>query len=135
MKKVQIVANQPDSRWVEQAVAALAGRHEVRVDSEAAAPSQAQAGEPDLILIDATSVSANLAELVAALRAAAGRAAIVVSTTSPTWQRARQVFLAGAADYVRKTYDPAAILALVDDLADSELSEDRYERRDDSTGG
>lgn len=59
--------------------------------------------EPDgLIIIDATAVE-RADRLVARLRLERPERRIVVVTASPTWQRARAVFEAGAMDYLPKT--------------------------------
>lgn len=59
--------------------------------------------EPDgLIIIDATAVE-RAEQLVARLRSEHLERRIVVLTASPTWQRARAVFEAGAMDYLPKT--------------------------------
>lgn len=62
-----------------------------------------QEDEPDgLILIDATMVE-NVEKLVSSLRLERPERRIVVMTASPTWQRARAAFEAGAIDYLPKT--------------------------------
>lgn len=59
--------------------------------------------EPDgLIIIDAAAVE-RVEKLVARLRAERPGRRIIVVTASPTWQRARAVFEAGALDYLQKT--------------------------------
>jgi DNA-binding NtrC family response regulator len=59
--------------------------------------------EPDgAIIIDATHV-AEVEKVVARLRAERPERRIVVMTASPTWQRARAAFEAGAIDYLPKT--------------------------------
>ena len=58
--------------------------------------------EPDgLIIIDATAVE-RAEKLVARLRLERPERRIVVVTASPTWQRARAAFEAGALDYLPK---------------------------------
>ncbi len=69
--------------------------------AEAGVPSEVE--EPDgLIIIDATVVEW-AEQLVAQLRLERPERRIVVLTASPTWQRARAVFEAGAMDYLPKT--------------------------------
>jgi DNA-binding response OmpR family regulator len=59
--------------------------------------------EPDgIIIIDATIVE-DVERLVSSLRAERPERRIVVMTASPTWQRARAAFDAGAVDYLPKT--------------------------------
>jgi DNA-binding NtrC family response regulator len=67
--------------------------------------------EPDgLIIIDATKVE-EVELLVSRLRAEKPERRIVVMTASPTWQRARAAFEAGAADYLPKTLPPDELLS------------------------
>ena len=66
--------------------------------------------EPDgLIIIDSTMVE-NVDDLVAALRHENPERRIVVMTASPTWQRARSAFEAGAMDYLPKTLQHEELL-------------------------
>lgn len=58
----------------------------------------------DMFIIDAASVE-DAAGLVTRLRRESPSVPIVVVTTSPTWQRAKQLFMMGANDYVRKSMD------------------------------
>ncbi len=59
--------------------------------------------EPDgLIIVDATNVE-QFEKLVSTLCAEKPQRRVVVMTASPTWQRARAAFDAGAIDYLPKT--------------------------------
>jgi DNA-binding NarL/FixJ family response regulator len=58
----------------------------------------------DVVLIDAGVVQ-DVVRLVTHLRAQQPQLRIVVVTASPTWQQSREVFRAGAADYLRKSLD------------------------------
>lgn len=59
--------------------------------------------EPDgLIIVDATNVE-QFEKLVLTLCAEKPQRRVVVMTASPTWQRARAAFEAGAIDYLPKT--------------------------------
>jgi len=55
-----------------------------------------------LIIIDATTVD-RAEQLVSLLRLGHPERRVIVLTASPTWQRARAVFEAGAMDYLPKT--------------------------------
>ena len=71
----------------------------------------------DLVVLDATEIANDMATLIALLREICPRVPIVVATTSPTWQRTRQAFRAGATDYARKSLDvPTVIKSLRDVL-------------------
>lgn len=66
--------------------------------------------EPDgLIIIDSTMVE-NVDKLVSTLRRENPKRRIVVMTASPTWQRARAAFEAGAMDYLPKTLQQDELL-------------------------
>jgi DNA-binding NtrC family response regulator len=65
----------------------------------------------DLIIIDAAMVN-NSEDIVASLYQKQPNIPIVVVTNSPTWQRARRAFLAGATDYVRKSLDANTLLTI-----------------------
>jgi DNA-binding NarL/FixJ family response regulator len=71
--------------------------------------------EYDLIVIDAGAIE-DLASLLAEVRREKPSIPIVVVTTSPTWQRARQVFMLGATDYIRKTMDPDALSTTFEEI-------------------
>ena len=59
--------------------------------------------EPDgLIIVDATNVG-QFEKVVSTLCAEKPQRRVVVMTASPTWQRARAAFEAGAIDYLPKT--------------------------------
>lgn len=74
------------------------------------------AEEPDgLIIIDAAA-PVKVEQLIAKLRAERPARRIVVMTASPTWQRARAAFEAGAVDYLPKTMPPAELLDTIRQL-------------------
>jgi len=62
-----------------------------------------------LIIIEAGGIT-DVAMIVTSVHQRRPALPIVVVTSSPTWQRARRVFLAGAADYIRKSLDPDTLL-------------------------
>ena len=74
----------------------------------------------DVIIIDAGTVS-NAVTLVASLQSQQPEARIVVATASPTWQRAREVLQAGAADYIRKSLDKDQLRVKIQALLDGAL--------------
>ena len=57
-----------------------------------------------LIIVDAGAVG-DAARLISRVRVCQPDARIVVATASPTWKQAREVFYAGAIDYIRKPSD------------------------------
>lgn len=62
----------------------------------------------DIVIIDATVVG-DVEVLVSSLRSSQLGSRIVVMTASPTWQRARAAFEAGAVDYIPKTFSKAEL--------------------------
>jgi len=69
----------------------------------------------DLMIIDATSTE-NVDGLVSRLRSAQPDRRIVVVTASPTWQRARAAFEAGAIDYLPKSLSKADLLNTLEQI-------------------
>lgn len=65
----------------------------------------------DLVFIDATAV-AEAVELVERIHQLKPQLTVVVAAASPRWLQARAVFRAGAADYIRKSYDEDELLAV-----------------------
>lgn len=65
--------------------------------------------EYDVVVIDAASVK-EVEYLVSRLRAKKKNCRIVVITSSPTWQRARAAFEAGAMDYFSRSFDKTELL-------------------------
>jgi DNA-binding response OmpR family regulator len=108
-----LVGDNPDSPWAETVREAVRSRGEVVAATAANAAGVARAAAYDMIIVDATAIG-DITGVIAALREAAPAAPIVVATASPTWQRAREVFLKGATDYVRKSVDPAAVAAALE---------------------
>jgi DNA-binding NtrC family response regulator len=112
-KNILAISNDPDSRWLQALKSALEGSGSLKVASEREA--WVLFGSQDsLIILDATSITGGLPALLEHLCLKWPDVPVVVATTSPTWQRARQAFRAGASDYIRKSLDRKAILASLD---------------------
>lgn len=115
-----LIGEKMDSMWpliVEQAVSSM-GTFQVASEQEVIIGTSG--GNYDVIIIDAGTVS-NPVTLVASLRSRQPEARIVVATASPTWQRAREVLQAGAADYIRKSLDKDQLKAKIQTLLDGAL--------------
>ncbi len=69
----------------------------------------------DAAIIDAGAVHDAIL-LISRVRAQQPELRIVVATASPTWHRAREAFLAGAADYVRKSLNVEKLLSTLNDI-------------------
>ena len=65
-----------------------------------------------LIIIDAASVS-DVPRLISRILAQAPNIKVIVATATPTWKQAREVFYAGATDYVRKLPNEYEILSVL----------------------
>jgi len=99
-----LVGKAPGARWpmvLEQALAPLGQLYIVPEEKAVCVISERAY---DVVLIDAGAVR-DVVQLVARLRAQQPRLRIVVVTASPTWQQSREVFRAGATDYLRKSLD------------------------------
>ena len=103
--RILLVTNNPASAWVKAVTQILAQMGEIRLVWAQDTAVACQEGCYDIALIDTSALAENAADLVAELADCQDNLPIVVVTTSPTWQRAREVFLAGATDYVRRTFD------------------------------
>lgn len=74
----------------------------LEVTHETGTTRRIQAKVYDIIVIDATVVE-NIPDLMRIIKAQNTKAQIVVATASPVWEKAREAFRAGAADYIRKS--------------------------------
>jgi DNA-binding NarL/FixJ family response regulator len=115
-KVVLAVSGDGGSSWVRALEHALGSSSTLEVVSEREAWALGGETHCDLILLDAAAVSGEVPALVAHLRQAWPDLPIVVVATSLTWQRARQVLLAGASDYVRKSLDKETILTTLQEF-------------------
>jgi DNA-binding NtrC family response regulator len=91
-----------DNHWknvLEDALAPLGKLHNVNADH---AITKLIDEKYDIVIVDATTIE-EVEFLVSRLRAKQPDCRIVVMTASPTWQRARAAFEAGAIDYIPKT--------------------------------
>lgn len=96
--------------FLRQALASL-GALEIVSESDAAgriAQYQCKA----VVIIDAAVIE-DVPALVARLRRQCPESRIVVVTASPTWQRARDAFQAGAVDYIRKSWNSRELLTAI----------------------
>lgn len=101
MKIFLATGNDLDSEWLEVLGKTLApfGKLEITPSAEIRMRKNKRY---NLIIVDAID-SGEMIKLVSDLHKESPQVPIVVVTASPTWQRARKFFLAGAIDYVRKS--------------------------------
>jgi DNA-binding NtrC family response regulator len=103
-----LIADAADSIWNDILEKALAPLGSLDVFPESEYLQLPQPKQYDLMIVDAAGAK-DVVALVAGLHAQQGHTPIVVVTTSPTWRRAKEVFLAGAIDYIRKSMDPDSL--------------------------
>jgi DNA-binding NtrC family response regulator len=104
-----------DCYWRQELQEALSPLGSVAIAKEREALSRVQQDQYDVIIVDATVVT-GAAELASRIRQTRPGARIVIATTSPTWQRAREAYHAGAIDYIRKTLVHEELLATFRDV-------------------
>ncbi|MCB8942483.1 MAG: response regulator transcription factor [Ardenticatenaceae bacterium] len=109
-KQIIIITNQAVSAWVTAVTEALNPFGQVTVTLEKDAQAVVQQDDFDLILIDASTIDMDAATLIQSLHLLRPTVPIVVNTLSPTWRRAREAFMAGAVDYIRRSLDKEKIV-------------------------
>jgi len=80
--------------------------------------------EYDLVILDAGATS-NAPEAISQVLGRNPSALVVVFSSSPTWEQAREMFLAGAVDYAPKILEHARIHAVIKNV----LSKQTQKRR------
>lgn len=115
-----LIDGSPDDYWHKIIKEAFAPIAKVETVHEELAVNWSFATSYAVIIIDA-SVVKEVELLVARLHAQRPEIPIVVVTASPTWQRARAAFLAGATDYVRKTLDKDELQTIFKDVLSKSL--------------
>jgi DNA-binding NtrC family response regulator len=99
-----------DQTWSRLLSEALASLGELQTVTEQEAVGVIAKAPYELVIIDALAVN-RVALLVSRIRAQQPAIRIVIGTASPTWRRAREAFLAGAADYIQKIYNKDELLS------------------------
>jgi DNA-binding response OmpR family regulator len=112
-KNIIGVSNNSDSPWLDTVENVVSLIDYWRISSEDEIHSELLKNKYDLILIEASSIKGSIVALVSRLKGDCSGTPIIVVTTSPTWQNARDVFIAGAADYMRSTLDEERLLTLL----------------------
>ena len=114
--QIIVVSNKPQSEWLSNVSEALSPLGGVHIKSEYEIDTQILQMDPSLFIVDAGAISSDVSVYVSNLRKVYPDLPVVVATTSPTWRRARSMFLAGAADYVRKSFDAKHIVSVCKEL-------------------
>lgn len=109
-KQIGILSNNIQSPWLKQLIEVLTVLGELTICAEDMLHEEPDEAY-DLLLVDASGLQMELAERVAWLNGRFPNTPIIVLTSSPTWRRARDVLQAGAADYMRRSFNDAQLLA------------------------
>jgi len=112
-----LIGKSSDTTWEVALQKALAPLGWLDAIFEDKALQQLQQKHYDVIIVDSVSTK-DVVGLVSLLSQRHPLIPVVVVTASPTWQRARQVFLAGASDYLRKTLDADTLLTAFKAIVD-----------------
>jgi CheY-like chemotaxis protein len=102
--KFLLIGEKAESQWPLVLERALFSLGKLQIMSEQEVLQTVVQSYYDAIIIDAGAVN-DAVRLVSLLREQQPEARIVVATASPTWQRAREILQAGAADYIHKSLD------------------------------
>jgi DNA-binding response OmpR family regulator len=100
-----------ERRWCQVLEEVLAPLGTLRAGEEKNALELVLQQSYDVVIVDATGVK-DVSLMVSRIRAQRPDARIVVATASPTWRRAREVFYAGAIDYIRKSLNKEEVLSV-----------------------
>lgn len=112
-----LISNPRESHWQSLVKEVLRPLGELELTSERQWQLQTRQQSYQLIIIDA-SISINPVYLVRQLRIIQPEAKIVVMTDAPTWKQARELFYAGAADYLLKLSSPQELLSALRQVLD-----------------
>jgi len=110
-----LIGNTVEDEWTLILRRALAPLGSLYVRSDAQANQTVGDSNYDMVIVDAGTVR-DAALLVSRLRASRTDLRIVVFTSSPTWQRAREALRAGAADYLRKSLNEKKLRSLIESV-------------------
>ncbi|NJN53753.1 MAG: response regulator [Anaerolineae bacterium] len=108
-KRLFILTKNAASPWVTAVTDAVQSLGDLSVFSEEHIWSVLAAAPPDLLLLDASGFAQDVVNLVEQLHQQQSNMPIIVVSTSPTWQHARAVLMAGATDYIRHSFDAEQI--------------------------
>ena len=109
-KQIGILSNNIHSPWLKQLTEVLGELGALTICAESMLDEEPDEAY-DLIVVDASGLIMELAERVTWLNGRFPNVPIIVLTSSPTWRRARDVLQAGAADYMRRSFNDDKLLA------------------------
>jgi DNA-binding NtrC family response regulator len=110
-----------ESDWPVILREALDALGQLFITSEVEASAEILHKRYDLVIIDAATVQKPV-ELVSQLHARDTSIRIIVAAVTPTWQEARTVLRAGAADYVRRPSNKEELISMIQNAVDLSAS-------------
>ncbi|MGB9724198.1 MAG: hypothetical protein ACPL7G_09925 [Chloroflexia bacterium] len=117
-----LISRPEDTGWPRILSQALAPLGRVETVSEKDAAERIVQYRCDAIVIVDAAIVEDVPALVSRLRRQCPESRIVVATASPTWQRARDAFQAGAVDYIRRSWDSQKLLNAIQEILGVSLS-------------
>ncbi len=103
-----LVTSEEDSLWKDAVTKALETIGELDITNKLDDVDLLCVAHYDLVIIDSLVVK-DVQGAIRRIRTAREGVRVVVAAHSPTWRRARDVFRAGAVDYIRKSLNPERI--------------------------
>lgn len=118
-----MISDDKELEWVRTMQAAWRhyGRIQILSETAVVAHTQSTQTKPNLIMVDASSIQSELISLVSELCQAYQPTPVIVASASPTWKQARDVFHAGASDYVNRNSEVDRLIQLLKAYAESDL--------------
>jgi DNA-binding NarL/FixJ family response regulator len=103
--------------WRQIIATASASLGILEIAGETDLPGMVQQQDYEVVIIDAGGVD-DISCLISSFKSQKPPPKVVVVTMSPTWKRAREVFLAGATDYIRKSMSLEEVLSTLKAVVD-----------------
>jgi DNA-binding NtrC family response regulator len=115
MTNALLVVGSSDSAWAKSLGSALQSLGLVDYSTAAEVMVRISGRSYQMLIVDAEAMD-SFGSFVDQIHRAAPNLPIVVVSASPTWQHAREAFLAGAADYIRKSPNQEPLAKTVGEL-------------------
>jgi DNA-binding NarL/FixJ family response regulator len=112
-----LISDRGESAWANALRETLLHLGSLEIISEEKTNFRIFNAQYDLIIIDASAVK-KPAHLVTQLLNQKPEVRVVVATITPTWQEARTVLLAGAADYFRQSLNKEELVVTIKTILD-----------------
>jgi DNA-binding response OmpR family regulator len=116
-----MISEDEELEWIQmvQKTWQTVGKMEIISEATAMQSGISTIQTPSFIIIDASSIHHDLVSLVKEIHQQFENenVPIVVASASPNWEQARDVFHAGAADYIKRTTDIQSLVQLLKNYA------------------